>query len=133
MTYLLDTCVVSDFARGDAATLARIKATSPVAIAVSSVTVMEVEYGLALDATRSRRLAPILRGLIDAATVLPFTSADASAAAGVRAALRKRGQPIGPYEVLIAGCALARGLVLVTSNAREFSRVSGLRTEDWRD
>jgi len=63
---------------------------------------------------------------------LPFDEADAQAAAGVRAALHRQGQPIGAYDVLIAGCGLARGLVVVTSNVAEFQRVSGLIVENWR-
>lgn len=50
----------------------------------------------------------------------------------MRAALKTQGQPIGAYDALIAGCALARGLVLVTSNTREFARVEGLVLKDWR-
>ena len=63
---------------------------------------------------------------------LPFDEADARATAAIRAALKTRGQPIGAYDALIAGTALARGLVVVTSNAGEFKRVSGLQVEDWR-
>jgi len=51
----------------------------------------------------------------------------------IRAALAVAGTPIGPYDVLIAGQALARGLVLVTHNVGEFSRVGGLLIEDWQD
>lgn len=132
MRYLLDTCVLSDFARGEANTLRRIKATPPEHVAISSVTVMEVEFGLALDPQRARRLAPVMHVLLEAVTVLPYEAADARATATVRAALQKRGRPIGAYDVLIAGCALARGLVLVTSNEREFRRVGGLRLDNWR-
>lgn len=132
MTYLLDTCVLSDFARGDARTLVRIKETSPTDIAVSTVTVMEVHFGLALEPARARRLAPIMRALIDAVSVLPYETEDARATATLRAALQKRGRPMGAYDALIAGCAIARGLVLVTANEREFARAGGLRVENWR-
>ena len=44
-----------------------------------------------------------------------------------------RGRPIGAYDVLIAGCGLARGLIVVTSNVGEFQRVSGLVVENWRE
>ena len=132
MRYLLDTCVVSDFLRGDGHTLARIKDTPPADIAVSSITAMEVYFGLALHAARAHRVAPVLRGLLDAVTVLPYDIEDARATATLRAALQKRGRPIGAYDGLIAGCALARGLVLVTSNEREFGRASGLKIENWR-
>ncbi len=60
-----------------------------------------------------------------------FNSEDAKAAGEVRAALVIAGTPIGPYDILIAGQALARNLTLITHNTREFSRVNGLRIEDW--
>jgi tRNA(fMet)-specific endonuclease VapC len=63
---------------------------------------------------------------------VPFDEADAQAAAAIRAALKTKGQPIGAYDVLIAGTGLARGLVVVTSNVSEFKRVSGLQVEKWR-
>ena len=50
---------------------------------------------------------------------------------GIRAALAAAGTPIGPYDVLIAGQAVARGLTLITHNTREFQRVENLRIEDW--
>lgn len=132
MNYLLDTCVLSDFARGDANTLVRVKATPPALLAVSSITVMEIEFGLALDAVRARKLAPVMHALLAAVVVLPYGPEDARATATLRASLQKKGRPIGAYDALIAGCALARGLVLVTSNEREFGRVSGLHAENWR-
>lgn len=132
MRYLLDTCVLSDFARGDANTLDRVKATLPEHIAVSSITAMEVEFGLALNAQRARRLAPVMHALLGAITVLPYDIGDARATGALRAALQRKGRPIGAYDALIAGCALARGLMLVTSNEREFGRASGLRIENWR-
>ena len=132
MTYLLDTCVLSDFARGEAGTLARLRETSPGEIAVSTISVMEVEYGLSLDAARARSLAPVMRAILGAVQILPYATEDARASASLRATLEKKGRPIGAYDVLIAGAALARGLVLVTSNIREFGRVSALRVENWR-
>lgn len=132
MKYLLDTCVLSDFARGDANTLDRLKGTPPALVAVSSITLMEIEFGLALNAARARKLAPVMRALMEPIAILPYGADDARASAGLRAALKKKGRPIGAYDVLIAGCALAQGLVLVTSNESEFGRVSGLKTENWR-
>jgi tRNA(fMet)-specific endonuclease VapC len=132
LKYLLDTCVLSDFIRGDVNTLGHIKSTAPEFIAVSSITVMEIEYGLALDPARARKITPVMQALIGAITVLPYRHEDARATATLRAALHKRGRPIGAYDVLLAGCALANGLIFVTSNEREFSRVSGLTIENWR-
>jgi tRNA(fMet)-specific endonuclease VapC len=131
--YLLDTCVLSDFARGDPRTLANVKQTPPTDIAVSTLTAMEIDFGLALDPIRARALGPILRGLIDAVSVLSYEIEDARANAVLRAALQRRGRPIGAYDALLAGCAIARGLVLVTANEKEYSRVSGLKLENWRE
>lgn len=132
MKYLLDTCTVSDFVKGQPNVLARIKATPPHLIAVSALTRMEVDYGLALNPDRARKLAPVLDGFFSAITTLPFDTADAQAAAAIRAALKRLGQPIGAYDTLIAGTGLAKGLVVVTSNLGEFRRVAGLQVEDWR-
>jgi tRNA(fMet)-specific endonuclease VapC len=132
MKYLLHTCTVSDFVKGQPKVLARVKATPPNLIAVSALTRMEVEYGLALNVERAKKLAPLLDAFFSTIATLPFDEPDALAAAAIRAALKTQGQPIGAYDVLIAGTALARGLVVVTSNLGEFKRVSGLQLEDWR-
>ena len=132
MKYLLDTCTVSDFVKGQPNVLARVKATPPDLIAVSALTRMEVDYGLALNTRRATKLAPILDVFFSTIATLPFDEADAHAAAAIRAALKFLGQPIGAYDVLIAGTGLARGLVVVTSNLGEFMRVSGLQVENWR-
>ena len=63
--------------------------------------------------------------------VLPFTADDAQRAAEIRAVLQRAGTPIGLYDTLIAGQALARDLTLVTRNTREFLRVQRLRVENW--
>ncbi|HSL81928.1 MAG TPA: PIN domain-containing protein [Thermoanaerobaculia bacterium] len=65
------------------------------------------------------------------ATLLPFGAAEARAAARIRAGLEAQGRTIGPYDILIAATALARGEVLVTHNTEELGRVEGLRLEDW--
>ena len=132
MKYLLDTCTVSDFVKGQTNVIARVKATSPQLIAVSALTRMEVDYGLALNAARAKQLGPILDAFFASIVTLPFDEAEAKAAAAISAALKTRGQPIGAYDVLIAGTALARGLIVVTANVGEFERVSGLLVEDWR-
>lgn len=132
MKYVLDTCTVSDFVKGQPNVLARIKAIPPNLIAVSALTRMEVACGLTLNAERARKLAPVLQAFFSAIATLPFDEADAQAAAAIRAALKTKGQPIGAFDVLIAGTALARGLVVVTSNVGEFQRIGGLHVQDWR-
>ena len=81
MKYLLDTCTVSDFVKGQPGVLARIKATPPRLIAVSVITRMEIEFGLQLNPERARKLAPILDAFLGAIATLPLGEADAMAAA----------------------------------------------------
>jgi tRNA(fMet)-specific endonuclease VapC len=130
--FLLDTTVLSDFTRGVAAVLARLKSTSKGDAAICTVTAMEIEYGLMLNPARARKIEPMIRFLLQDLQVLAYEPEDATATAAIRAALAKRGAPIGPYDVMIAGTALRRGLVMVTSNGSEFERINGLVLEDWR-
>ena len=100
-------------------------------IAVSSVVTFELRYGIAKSTRRQHnadRLATFLSGPVE---VLPFENEDAERAADVRAVLDRSGVPIGPYDVLIAGQALRHGSALVTANTEEFSRVPGLKLENW--
>ena len=132
MRYLLDTCTVSDFVKGQPGVLDRIKATPPDQIVVSVVTRMEIDYGLALNSERARKLAPVLDAFFAVTRTVSFEVMDAQATGAIRAALRRTGQPIGAYDLLIAGTGLARGLIVVTSNVGEFNRVSALQVENWR-
>lgn len=63
--------------------------------------------------------------------VLPFDANAAAHAGDIYADLERKGQVIGPYDILIAGHARSRGLVVITGNLKEFRRVDGLRAEDW--
>jgi tRNA(fMet)-specific endonuclease VapC len=130
--FLLDTTVVSDFTRGVPTVLTRLKATRKGDAAICTVTAMEIEFGLMLNSARARKIEPMIRALLEDLDLLSYEREDATATAAVRAALSKRGTPIGPYDVMIAGTALRRGLVMVTSNSGEFARIDGLSLEDWR-
>jgi tRNA(fMet)-specific endonuclease VapC len=132
MRYLLDTCAVSDFAQGHPEVLVRVKAAAPEDLAASALTEMEVAYGLLLNPKLARRLKPVMDAFFGAIRVLPYDRKAVEATAKTRANLKRRGRPIGAYDVLIAGTALAHELILITSNVREFNRVEGLRIEDWR-
>jgi tRNA(fMet)-specific endonuclease VapC len=131
--YLLDTNVLSDFARGERAVMARLRQEAPPQLAVSVITEMEVEYGLARNPDLAPRVREAMRTLLNRISVLPFEREDARVAAQLRASLNSQGTPIiGAYDLLLAACALRRGLKIVTHNAREFIRVGGLGFEDWR-
>lgn len=99
-------------------------------LCLSSVALMELVYG----AERSARVIEntrSLEGFVARVTVLPYEAADAEHTGQIRAELAAIGNPIGPYDAMIAGQARARGLIVVTNNTKEFVRVSGLRIEDW--
>ncbi len=132
MQYLLDTCVISDFIRGEAGTQTRLKQTPPVDIAISVVTVMELRYGLVLNPQRAQKIESAISSLLSSVTILPFCREEAEQAAHIRAALKRQGHPIGAYDVLIAATAQHHNLRMVTANQREFDRVLGLVTENWR-
>ena len=133
MKFLLDTNVLSDFARGEPGVTARLRQEAPGQLAVSVITEMEVEYGLARHPNLAPRVRETMRTLLNAISVLPFEREDARVAAQLRASLNSQGTPIGAYDLLLAACALRRGLKVVTHNAREFARVGGLGLEDWHD
>ncbi|HLB55840.1 MAG TPA: type II toxin-antitoxin system VapC family toxin [Coxiellaceae bacterium] len=132
MKYLLDTCSISDFVKNDLNTVKHVQNTSPAEIAISSITVMELEYGLLHDPIRTKKLKPIIQALVSSIIILPYTEEDANYSAFIRAAMRKAGTPIGSYDVLIAGVALRYQLILVTANEKEFQRVPKLVIENWR-
>lgn len=132
MKYLLDTAAVSDYFRRVGATHARVQAQPPHVLAISAVTEHEIRFGLALK-PGATRLAALVRSFLQVVEVLPFDRDDAVAVAQVRVALQRAGSPIGDFDALIAGVAVARDLTLVTSNVKHFEKVPGLEVENWRD
>jgi tRNA(fMet)-specific endonuclease VapC len=132
MRYLLDTCVISDFIKGELGTQTRIKQTPPADTAISVITLMELRYGLQLNPQRAQKIEPMMISFLSSVTVLSFSIPESEKAAEIRAVLKTQGQPIGAYDVLIAATALQSQLIMVTANQREFDRVSGLQTENWR-
>jgi len=99
-------------------------------LSMSTVTLGELIYGAERSAQAARNLADI-EALAARLDVLPFDSEAALHFGQVRAELANSGKVIGPYDLMIAGHARSRGLILVTNNLREFRRVPGLRTENW--
>uniref|UniRef100_UPI004056AE10 type II toxin-antitoxin system tRNA(fMet)-specific endonuclease VapC n=1 Tax=Candidatus Electronema sp. TaxID=2698783 RepID=UPI004056AE10 len=97
---------------------------------ISSVTLGELIYGAECSQQPERNLAD-MEAMAARLEVLPFDNRAASHFGQVRAELRRAGQPIGPYDMMIAGHARSLGLILVTNNLKEFIRVQGLRLENW--
>jgi tRNA(fMet)-specific endonuclease VapC len=100
-------------------------------IHISMIVYSELWYGVFKSARPDRNAARIADFMASGVGILDFDVEDAREAGDIRAALAKAGTPIGPYDVLIAAQARRREAILVTANGREFSRVPGLKTEDW--
>jgi len=94
------------------------------------ITLYELFCGLAKAQDPAKERQKVER-FVSAIIELPLDRASAEAAANIRAELEQQGTPIGPYDLLIAGQAVAGGLTLVTNNVREFQRISGLKLESW--
>ena len=99
---------------------------------ISAVTLGELVFGAEHSKQVERNLTDI-EALVARLEVLPLDSKAAYHFGQIRAALYTIGQPIGPYDMLIAGHARASGLILVTNNINEFERVPGLLLENWTE
>jgi tRNA(fMet)-specific endonuclease VapC len=128
VTYLLDANAVIGLLAGHARLLERVHQHAPQDFALSAIAAHELFYGAYKSRRQGQNLARI-EGL--QFVVVEFDQEDARHAGAIRATLAAAGTPIGPYDVLIAGQARARGLILITHNTGEFARVDGLRVEDW--
>lgn len=96
----------------------------------SLVVVHELRVGCELHRDPAAELAKV-RFALSQVLIEPFDEADMNAAAKLSGMLIKRGQSIGPFDLLIAGQALARDWTVVTANTREFARIDGLKVIDW--
>lgn len=108
----------------------KILTVDPSEVAVSSVTLFELEYG-ATKANWGYQRRENMSLFLSAFQVASFTKNDAIAAGRIRAQLERLGSPIGAYDLLIAAQGIARGVTVVTHNTSEFRRVPGLNVEDW--
>jgi tRNA(fMet)-specific endonuclease VapC len=100
-------------------------------ISVSSIVIFELQYGIAKSTKQVRNAEHLRSFLAGAIEVLSFDDEDATYAGQIRATLEAKGTPIGSWDVMIAGHVLRHGATLVTANVREFSRVDGLKVENW--
>ena len=131
MIFLPDTNAVSTFLRGtDAALAAKMRAEFAY-LRLSALVAAEREFGIIHHASGTK-FKHAFEALVFNVPVEPFTREDAACYARIRSLLEKRGQGIGPLDNLIAAQALRLGATVVTHNPREFSRVPGLKVEDWQ-
>ncbi|MEC4813493.1 MAG: type II toxin-antitoxin system VapC family toxin [Scytonema sp. PMC 1069.18] len=133
MSYLLDTNVCIRLLNNTSpAVSARLADKEPEDIYLSTVTQMELYYGVYRSAQVERNLA-VLERFFSQFAVLPLDPKSARVAGRIRADLAALGKPIGPYDSQIAAIAIVNNFILVTHNTGEFSRVNGLQIEDWEE
>ncbi len=134
MKYLLDTDTLIYVYKRSGNCLARLTLQPDDDIAVSSINLFELEFGIAKSLHRDL-MERYLAEVSNRYTVLNFDPVAGRQAGAVRAQLQLQvqGKPISPYDVLVAGVALAHDLTIITRNVRELSRVPNLKVENWYD
>jgi tRNA(fMet)-specific endonuclease VapC len=132
--YLLDTNILSAIAASKSiAVNRRFIATPRADLCTCDVVWHEVKFGLAANANIAQKLKPMYDLLFEGLMCLGTPQEVWTRAASIRAQLKQKGTPIGPFDLLIAATAVEYDLVLVTNNLSEFLRVDGLKCETWFD
>jgi len=130
MKFLLDTDTCIYALKHNQAVLNRLLAHSREDIAVSVITEADLRTGAAKSTSAAKTLR-LIENFLRPLALVEFSSSDAASYAQVRSRLERAGTPIGPLDTLIAAQAVARKLIVVSNNEREFGRVAGLRIENW--
>lgn len=132
MKYLLDTCTVSYFLKGNTNVVNHMQAATPSDLAISVITLLEIEYGFKLKSSKHMdNLYQKWQSLLNIINILKFNNKTALIAADIRASLKQQGQLIGAYDILIAASALEHEIICITNNISEFRRVEKLELLDW--
>lgn len=131
MTYLLDTNSCINYLNGRSEKIRqKLEQLNPVEIALCSVVKAELFYGAAKSAKPEKNLDKI-NHFVARFVSLPFDDQAAEAYGPIRTRLERMGALIGPSDLLIAAIGVSNAITIVTHNTREFSRVDGLKLEDW--
>lgn len=128
--YIIDTNTLIYFFKGMGGVPNKFLSISPKEIAIPSIVIYELEYGIAKSNSPKKRQAQ-LKEICSLVNILSFGEKEAFSSASIRVKLEKKGTPIGPYDVLIAGTTIQHQGILVTNNINEFSRVPKLKVENW--
>lgn len=133
MTYMLDTniCIYA-IKRKPEQVFTRIKENLGNGLCISSITLAELEHGIAKSDYPEKNRASLTK-FLTILNVLPFDEGAAREYGKICAFLQKKGTPIGTMDVLIAGHARSKDYTIVTNNVREFERMAGLKIENWAE
>lgn len=128
--YLLDTNTLIYYFKGMGNVSQNLLSQPPQNISIPSIVIFELEVGIAKSTSPQKRINQ-LHEMLSSINIIPFGDKEAKISANIRANLEKKGTPIGPYDILIGGTAVANQATLVTHNTSEFERISQLQLEDW--
>ena len=128
--FVLDTNTLIYFFKGQGQVAYHLFRQPPKNVGIPAIVIFELEVGIARSASPRKRIR-LLREMLSVINILPFAEEEAKTSANIRADLEKKGTPIGAYDILIAGTALANNGVLVTRNTKEFKRVKKLQIVNW--
>jgi tRNA(fMet)-specific endonuclease VapC len=130
LRYLLDTSILSALIRNPQSPVGnRIAEVGESTICTSIIVAAELRFGA--EKSDSTKLTDRVEAILSALEVLSLEAPVDQHYATLRWALARRGEPIGPNDMLIAAQALCQGLTVVTANVGEFARVPGLGVENW--
>ena len=131
MRYLLDTCICIYLLNKRLLPLiSKFKRHQPGEIGISVITASELQYGVA-KSSQQKKNQEMLDAFLAPFEIFPYDAKAVMAYGSIRAELEKKGQLIGPLDMLIAAQALSGSLILVTNNEKEFQRIPGLQLENW--
>ena len=129
--YLLDTNIcIYIIKKKPIEVLKKLKTKSKKDIYISSITVAELEYGVAKSIHPEKNKISLIE-FLSIFNILNFDDTDAVEFGTIKADLAKKGKIIGPMDLLIAAQAKSKKLILVTNNVKEFERVAGIKIENW--
>ena len=132
MRYLLDTNICIYFLNENANIVEKIGRLSNSEMAISIITLAELQFGAHNSSHVSRNLERIAF-LTSTIAVLPLTSEITDRYAQIKALLRKIGQPVDDFDILIGATAIANSITLVTNNTQHFERMDGIVLENWME
>ncbi len=130
--FLLDTTTVSDYIRGNRNIINRFRITSYKLIYISSITKFEIEYGLLKKPSLKQIVTNQLDLLYKQVNDVEFNSECAQTAAAIKYQLYKDGTPISLEDIYIGAIAIYNNLTVVTSNTKHFTKIEGLKLDNWK-
>jgi len=128
--YLLDTNICIYFLNGKFNLDKKIKEIGGLKeCLISEITMTELKFGAA-NSKRIKENTKVVKQLADTVTILPIYNC-LDIYASEKARLRKAGNPVDEFDLLIGASAVANKLILVTKNTKDFARIKGIKLEDW--